>query len=811
MPEKSIPTITVAIICGGPSGERGISLNSARSVMDHVQGPGVEVRPLYVDQRLNMYEISPGQLYSNTPADFDFKLKNGGGRKLEREALQPWLQQVDVVFPVIHGAFGEDGQLQQTLEAAGAPFVGPTSDACEKMFHKYNAAQRLEGMGFATLPSLLLKKGEGGAAENIKAFFDKHNLTRAVVKPVAGGSSIGVFNVETPTEATEKARYLFENDIDTEAILEPFCQGREFTVCVMESRHQTPVAFVPSEIEIDYAGGNIFDYRRKYLPTANTKWHCPPRFDDSTVKQIQESTEAIFTRFGMRDFARLDGWMLDDGTLLFTDLNPISGLEQNSFIFQQAAQLGLTHSDVLQHLLGLALRRAGKKLPDDEALKKTDATPAHVLFGGKTAERQVSLMSGTNVWLKLLQRPDMNPQPFFLAEDGGVWHLPYAYALSHSVEEIAENCRHAAKSARRMTPFVQTARQRLGLDAGFKPAEVLPVKYTLDEFIEKAATDNAFVFLGLHGGPGEDGTIQAKLDKAGVAYNGSGPKAAALCMDKARTGEAVAAMGEEGIQTCPKKAVTMADLKNMTGAALAGFLQALTTEFGTDVVIIKPRSEGCSAGVIRLYSPEDLQTYVRLMVDGATHFPPCTFAHQEQVIEAARSADGTYLLEAFIKTDPIKTSGADLLYQPETGWVELTVGVTEQGGSYHSLSPSITVATGGVLSLEEKFQGGTGVNLTPPPAEIITGRQTDLIKENICKVAKALGIENYARIDVFFNTKTDQMLVIEANTLPGLTPSTVIYHQALAENPPRPPADFLAQIIRSKQKQKKAPGVQKTA
>lgn len=803
---------TVCIICGGPSGERGISLNSARSVMDNIQGPGVRVKPLYVDQNLNVYEISPGQLYANTPSDFDFKLAAGAGRKLPAEALNGWLRQCDVVFPVIHGAFGEDGQLQTLLEAAGVPFVGPTTEACEAMFHKYNAATKLRQMGFHTLPSLLLQKDDASAAENIKNFFAEHNLTRAVVKPVAGGSSIGVFNVETPEQAAEKAAYLFDHGIDREAILEPFCQGREFTVCVMANGNKEPVAFVPSEIEIDYAGGAIFDYRRKYLPTANTKWHCPPRFDDSIIKHIQTQAEEIFRRFGMRDFARLDGWLLDDGSLLFTDLNPISGLEQNSFIFQQAARLGLTHRDVLRHLLNLALGRASKALAPETSSNLQDEVPVHVLFGGATAERQVSLMSGTNVWLKLRQQPGYAPEPFFLDEEGNVWHLPYAYALSHSVEEILENCRNAPQNASRMAAFVKTARARLGAATdAFIPENNLPVRLALDEFIAGVAAEKAFVFSGLHGGAGEDGTLQKKLDDAGVFYNGSGPAAAEVCMDKARTGDVVDAMGEAGIAAAPKKPITLKILLNMTGAELGEFWQALVRDFATDVVIIKPRSEGCSAGVIRLYTPEDLQSYARLMAEGVSHFPPRTFTNQPQVIEAAHSADGTYLLEAFIHTDTIQTNGTRLLYEPQTGWVELTVGVLEKDGRYQSLSPSITVATDGVLSLEEKFQGGTGVNLTPPPAEIMTAQQTKLVQENICKVAAALGISNYARIDVFFNTLTEQMIVIEANTLPGLTPSTVIYHQALKQSPPLPPGDFLAHIITSRRQEKRTTHAQKTA
>ncbi len=97
--------------------------------------------------------------------------------------------------------------------------------------------------------------------------------------------------------------------------------------------------------------------------------------------------------------------------------------------------------------------------------------------------------------------------------------------------------------------------------------------------------------------------------------------------------------------------------------------------------------------------------------------------------------------------------------------MELTVGLLEQDGVYYPFNPSITIAEGTVLSLEEKFQGGTGVNLTPPPGEILSPSASDKIKKLVAKAAAALGIQNYARIDIFFNQITEKMIVIEANTL----------------------------------------------
>jgi D-alanine-D-alanine ligase-like ATP-grasp enzyme len=128
----------------------------------------------------------------------------------------------------------------------------------------------------------------------------------------------------------------------------------------------------------------------------------------------------------------------------------------------------------------------------------------------------------------------------------------------------------------------------------------------------------------------------------------------------------------------------------------------------------------------------------------------------------------------------------------------MTVGVLEERGKIRSLSPSITIAEDTILSVEEKFQGGTGVNITPPPKEIIFAKNLNKVKSLIETVAKKIGIRGYARIDIFVQIKTGNIIVIEINTLPGLTPSTVIYHQALAEKKPIFPKEFLELLIKNK-------------
>lgn len=791
-------SVKIAVICGGPSPERGISLNSARSVMDHLSAEGVDVRPYYVDRFLNFYRVSPAQLYSNTPSDFDFKLGKLA-QKLTREELFADLKMSDMVFPAIHGAFGEDGQLQALLESQNITFAGCGSAACRNMFFKNNAAALLRANGFDTIDSRVLEMGDINNLDIITDFFKTQNLKRVVVKPVAGGSSIGVTSASNPQDAFDQVNHLFARKLETRAIVEPFCEGREFTVIVLQNADGNPVALLPTEIKISYEGGQLFDYRRKYLPTSNTTWITPPSFADDVVDAIRDKAQKLFTLFGMRDFARIDGWFLNDGRILFTDFNPISGMEQNSFIFQQTTRLGFTHGQALKYIAARTLSRVGKSFPATIEAQSNARTPVHVIFGGATAERHVSVMSGTNVWLKLRASEKFAPTPYFLDPDGAVWSLPYPYALSHTTEEIFENCRQAKSCAPRLARYVKTIRAALGLNAdAYDAGAALPVRMPFEAFMESAKQEGAFVFLALHGGAGEDGTYQSMLAARGIPFNGSGAKASALCMDKNATGAVIAGLNDPDIITAPKRKITPDLFKGFGDKEYDLYWRGLMADLKAPSFIIKPANDGCSAGIVHLYGVDDLKAYMKLLAEGAAYVPPHTFRGQKDIVEMSVDSRGDYLIEAFIKTDRVVIEGNDLEVMPDQGWVEFTVGVLEAGGVYHALSPSVTVAEGEVLSLEEKFQGGTGVNITPPPPEIVPPAMLQTIRSGVETSAKALGIENYARIDLFFNVKSGKMIVIEANTLPGLTPSTVIYHQGLAETPSLPPRTFLERIIELK-------------
>jgi D-alanine--D-alanine ligase len=783
--------LTIALLCGGPSLERGISLNSARSVCDHLQSDSIQIEPVYFDHQKKCYRISKSQLYSNTPSDFDFKLQSTA-KALSQQQLIKFFKGVDLVFPVMHGPFGEDGQIQSILEKSDIAFIGTGSKGCSLCFDKFEANEFIRQFGFTAPASISLKKGQKNLKKVIRDFFNSHQLKRAIVKPATGGSSIAVYSVSTVDEALEKVKVIFSERVDKRVVLEPFCHGIEFTVIILENRFGLPVAILPTEIELDYRDHQIFDYRRKYLATRQVTYHCPPRFDDDVLERIQIQAEQLYKLFGMRDFARFDGWLLPDGQIWFSDFNPISGMEQNSFLFMQAARIGMSHRDTLRHIVRTACARYNIKFPLESEGKQTKKKEVNVLFGGATAERQVSLMSGTNVWLKLRRSKKYFPKPFLLDAQNNVWSIPYGFALNHTVEEVLFMCKSAERDEERLARLKTRIVDKLSPEKGdISEQWFLPEKMSLDEFIKRSN----MVFIGLHGGIGEDGRLQKMLEDKRVPFNGPGSASSKLCMNKYLTGEVVRQFSNDGIQSAKKRRAKLNTFKSFNRRQFFAYWQNLTRELSAETIIVKPLDDGCSAGIARLYTAEDLRSYCEYALRNDSAIPVGLLTEQHGIIEMPSHPMKTILFEEFVETDKLFVEKNKLYREEYSGWIEITVGLLEKNGKMKSLSPSITVASGNILTLEEKFQGGTGINITPLPKEIVSSFIISKAKKRIELVATALGLQGYARIDAFLNTNTGELIIIEANTLPGLTAATVIFHQALAEVPSIAPVTFLERIL----------------
>lgn len=867
--------LRVGLICGGPSAERGISLNSARSVLDHIQGDDLHVSCYYIDCNLKAYAISSAQVYSNTPADFDFKLETlARGFQSLSDFVEHLSTSVDLVFPVIHGRFGEDGGIQEILEKGNIPFVGTQSSECRKAFDKYDASVELDKLGFVTLPSFPVQGIELDEIELSMWFTRNHldtELGKVVVKPTRAGSSIGVSVAYGVTDSLRKAKELISEGIDDKVLIEFFLEGgSEFTAIVLDVGSGSdcqPVTLLPTEVELQSHGSvdlsekdAIFNYRRKYLPTQQVAYHTPPRFPEDVIRNIREGASLLFQTLGLRDFARIDGWFLphsahssdsegnkfgtsQSGTIVFTDINLISGMEQTSFLFQQASKVGFSHSNILRtiirhacsrfpnlmgyNIVSTSFRRSKSSQVNEAFPKHQDVRKIFVIFGGDTSERQVSLMSGTNVWLNLNAFDDLDVIPCLLAPASGnlshlnsdktesgtssriVWSLPYSVVLRHTTEEVLDACIEAIEPVRaaltsrlrsQVMDDIMEGLKKQEWFRGFDVSDELPKRYTLDQWVKEAKKIGAAVFIAVHGGIGEDGTLQSLLEAEGVSYTGPGVKASETCMDKVATSLALQHLAEYGVLTINKDVWSKEDLLKIP---LHDIWRDLTSKLQCETLCIKPSRDGCSTGVARLCCDKDLMVYIKALESSLPQIPPNSFTKAHGMIEMPIPPPELLIFEPFIETDDIVVSSQSsdentlsLLWEGNSRWVEVTVGVVGKRGSMHSLTPSITVKeTGDILSLEEKFQGGTGINLTPPPISIISDGALEKCKQRIELIANTLQLEGFSRIDAFVNVDSGEVLIIEVNTVPGMTPSTVLIHQALEEQPPMYPQRFFRTLL----------------
>jgi len=297
-----IPTMpnhaAIAILCGGGSPEKGISVNSARSLLDHLRPQCGRIEAVFFDFRNRPFRLDPAALYSNTPLDFEFKIATKG-EALDQESLARLLRSCDFTFPAIHGRFGEGGELQQMLEGFAVPFLGTGSREAEAAFDKHLANQKMKGAALPVVPSYLIQDGES-AGDVVGAAARAHGMP-LVVKPARSGSSCGVSVAHSAADAVRRAQALLDSGLDSRLVVEPYCHGTEFTIVVLENALGAAVPLCPIEVTLNRAGQEIHDYRTKYLPSEDSSYRIPPRFSDADIARIRAGARRVFELFGLGD------------------------------------------------------------------------------------------------------------------------------------------------------------------------------------------------------------------------------------------------------------------------------------------------------------------------------------------------------------------------------------------------------------------------------------------------------------------------------------------------------------------------------
>jgi len=359
----------VVVLFGGRSSEHGISCVTAASVLDAIDRDAYDVVPIGIakDGRwvLESGDTSRLAISGDKLPEVDSTLpvlsiaQDGAAGSMvvhEPGEVPHALGHVDVVFPVLHGPFGEDGTIQGLFEIADVRYVGSGVLASAVGMDKHYMKVVFESAGLPQLPYTVITDRRWRTSPDACRAEVAALGFPVFVKPCRGGSSIGISKVASPAEldaAVEEARRW-----DPKVIVEAAAGvgSREVECGVLESPGDTaPEASVVAEIIVE--GHDFYDFDAKYLPEEHTRLDVPAELDDAVAAEVRRLAAAAFEALSCEGLARVDFFLLADGRLVLNEINTMPGFTPTSMFPRMWAASGVPYSELVDRLLQLALRR----------------------------------------------------------------------------------------------------------------------------------------------------------------------------------------------------------------------------------------------------------------------------------------------------------------------------------------------------------------------------------------------------------------------------------------------------------------------
>jgi len=727
--------LRIGVLMGGKSLEKEVSFNSGRTVCDHLDTTRYTVIPIF-QSATQLYILPWHFLHRGKTTDFEHRLPTQA-TSIAWDDLQ---KHVDFIYIAQHGRYAEDGILQGFLEVLGIPYVGSGVFASALRMDKIIQKTFLHAAGITTPRYVTVEPHEIEQFELYKPAIIQKLVTAGitnnfVIKPCNEGSSFGISIIDTLDNLHTALNHacFIEHGTKKRVLIEEKIVGMEFTcITLIDNKTGDYFCLPPTEI-VPENGTLFFDYEQKYMPGRGIK-RTPASCSAEITARIQQTCIATMRALEFTTISRIDGFVTThDNTIVIIDPNTLSGMAPSSFIFNQAAQINMSPSHIINHIIETELHHYNLLQPtinqetmESPRMNKIKIRVA-ILLGGASHEKETSLESGRNVFYKLSLHT-YEPIPLFVSDTSELFIITQAQLVRNSTKEIAE---------------LLNQKQKIKWDD-------LP-------------TIADFVFNALHGGIGENGSVQGALEMLGMPYNGSSVLASALCINKHKTNQFLALHGFDVPRniyiTKDEWTQSLSESRSLCARPelVEGFPRALKeiTALLTWPLIVKPHDDGCSIMVYRVTNNDELTTAIN------------TILHEK---------DAVLIEECIIG-------------------MELTVGVIGNDIP-RALPPSQTITAHGILSIEEKFLPGAGENQTPAllPQSALT-----FVQQTIENVYKTVQCKGYARIDCFYQsaelspTAQERVVIIEINTLPGLTPATCLFHQA-AEIGLRP-MEFIDTII----------------
>lgn len=306
--DGAIEPIRVAVLAGGPSRERAVSLASGAAVARALREAGMQVHEIDVTET----------------------------------SLPPLPPDTEVVFPALHGTFGEDGHCQQLLEEAGLPYVGSGPEASALIMDKWRTKAALVEAGVPVPHAVCVSAPDTPMPGELSG--------RIVVKPRSQGSSVGMTCLEELTADAWGAAVAAALDCDVCALAEEYVAGTEMTVALLDGTPLPAVEILPPD-------GRLYDYDAKYeYRQGHTQYNCPPqRLSKETVASARDHAMRAWEALGARHLLRVDFRVTPEGQPLVLEANSLPGFTATSLMPKAAAQAGIGFAELCARLVRLAL------------------------------------------------------------------------------------------------------------------------------------------------------------------------------------------------------------------------------------------------------------------------------------------------------------------------------------------------------------------------------------------------------------------------------------------------------------------------
>ncbi|MDP9249622.1 MAG: D-alanine--D-alanine ligase [bacterium] len=341
--------LKIGVLFGGKSAEHEVSLQSAKNVINSLDKNKYEVVPIGVTKEGKWLLSSTSNYLLNENNPKLIKLNKSSREIVPLNDDVRTKEKFDVIFPVMHGPFGEDGSMQGLLKLAGVPFVGAGVLGSAVGMDKEVMKRLLRDAGIPIGRFITVKLGE-------KLNFQKIKKTLGLplfVKPANMGSSVGVSKARNESELKKAVQEAFK--YDTKILIEEFINGREIECAVLGN--DEPIASVPGEI---MANQEFYSYDAKYIDEGSVA-EIPAKIDKKTAKLVRELAVRTFKALNCEGLGRVDSFLTKSGKVYVNEINTIPGFTDISMYPKLWEASGIPQSKLLDILINLAIERFNKE------------------------------------------------------------------------------------------------------------------------------------------------------------------------------------------------------------------------------------------------------------------------------------------------------------------------------------------------------------------------------------------------------------------------------------------------------------------